>query len=671
MKAFNGFKKRALTDEQVLLAAGGHKALSDFFQCSGGTITGTTTINDSYLTINATKYGASTPNRVTITSGLPFGSAYTSSGMRLYSNGIGIRDPYCGITSGSGGNDAMWIRMVEETANSGYAEIATGDDGTEPIYIRQYNTSSAVVRTATILDGSGNTSFPGTVSGSFSGSLSGTSTLTTGLLGSGYTSGNSNIIKPFWNTKSDNRWIVKGPFSNDSDIVVVKDLNTKIATVYMQNNRWDCTRYYRILWSSGWSWSQGSYQNLPTASSTVVHYTPSAATYVGSLSGNASSATYATSAGSAPASDVYSWAKASSKPSYSWSEIGSKPISIEERSNNSPVSGAYAWGTYITIRNNNNWLEIYAPHTGTSSDRIRVQTGWSTDRQGWKSIAWTTDIPTQTSQLTNNSGYLTSHQDISGKVDKSGSSMTGVLTWGMPTQMLRFTTNASDNNSTGRSWYGIGTYTASDGYNWLNISDYWGINLTSRDNAHVCINGYVVCHAGNISSYAITSHQSLSHLLPLSGGTITGNLYVNQYIGVNAWSGYGSGACSAWYNGNTTHLVWDKSQEAPAFYASSDIRLKKDIINESKSIRSFRWKDTNEKSYGLIAQELEEQGHEELVSTKADGYKTVNYNSAMCMIIGQLENRIEELENKIRTLEQGGGHMNKINNVEPSNNYSL
>lgn len=31
-----------------------------------------------------------------------------------------------------------------------------------------------------------------------------------------------------------------------------------------------------------------------------------------------------------------------------------------------------------------------------------------------------TDIPTKTSQLTNDSGYLTSHQDISGKLDKTG-----------------------------------------------------------------------------------------------------------------------------------------------------------------------------------------------------------------------------------------------------------
>lgn len=37
-------------------------------------------------------------------------------------------------------------------------------------------------------------------------------------------------------------------------------------------------------------------------------------------------------------------------------------------------------------------------------------------------------VPTKVSELTNDSGYLTSHQDISGKVNKSGDTMTGSLT---------------------------------------------------------------------------------------------------------------------------------------------------------------------------------------------------------------------------------------------------
>lgn len=60
-------------------------------------------------------------------------------------------------------------------ANAGWAEIATGDDANEPIYVRQYKGAfTTLQRTATLLDGSGNTSFPGTVTATgFSGPLTG------------------------------------------------------------------------------------------------------------------------------------------------------------------------------------------------------------------------------------------------------------------------------------------------------------------------------------------------------------------------------------------------------------------------------------------------------------------------------------------------------------------
>ena len=48
--------------------------------------------------------------------------------------------------------------------NSGYVEIATCDDGTEPIYVRQYRgVFQELARTLTLLDGNGNSTFPGHV----------------------------------------------------------------------------------------------------------------------------------------------------------------------------------------------------------------------------------------------------------------------------------------------------------------------------------------------------------------------------------------------------------------------------------------------------------------------------------------------------------------------------
>jgi hypothetical protein len=74
-------------------------------------------------------------------------------------------------------NDQFRIRIGGTATNGGFVEIATADDGTEPIHVRQYTgVFTSLTRTATLLDGSGNTSFPGGVTATtFTGSLFGTS----------------------------------------------------------------------------------------------------------------------------------------------------------------------------------------------------------------------------------------------------------------------------------------------------------------------------------------------------------------------------------------------------------------------------------------------------------------------------------------------------------------
>lgn len=85
-----------------------------------------------------------------------------------------------------GDNDAFRI-AVGGSAKNGWVELATADDGTESIYVRQYadaKTDGFVTptRTATLLDGSGNTSFPGKVTApNFIGSLNGNAATATKL----------------------------------------------------------------------------------------------------------------------------------------------------------------------------------------------------------------------------------------------------------------------------------------------------------------------------------------------------------------------------------------------------------------------------------------------------------------------------------------------------------
>jgi len=114
---------------------------------------------------------------------------------------------------------------------------------------------------------------------------------------------------------------------------------------------------------------------------------------------------------------------------------------------------------------------------------------------------------------------------------------------------------------------------------------------------------------------------------------------------------------------------YSSSFTASSFYASSDKKLKTEIKPVSAdeptpSVYSFKWRDTSLQSYGFIAQELELQGYDDLVTTsREDGIKHVDYNAALSLAIGKLqaevdkmksdyERRISALEEKIKELKK-------------------
>lgn len=97
----------------------------------------------------------------------------STSGKKLYVNGdVGVAGTiYFEILSGGSERDLLYQQMADNDlfrircggpSNQGWVEIATADDGTEPIYVRQYTGAfSSIARTLTLLDGSGNTICPG------------------------------------------------------------------------------------------------------------------------------------------------------------------------------------------------------------------------------------------------------------------------------------------------------------------------------------------------------------------------------------------------------------------------------------------------------------------------------------------------------------------------------
>lgn len=138
----------------------------------------------------------------------------------------------------------------------------------------------------------------------------------------------------------------------------------------------------------------------------------------------------------------------------------------------------------------------------------------------------------------------------------------------------------------------------------------------------------------------------------------TGQIRTDGYLVTNG--GLTVGATSpnnGTYKIHCTGKIYASSDiYAAHFYENSDIQLKtniKSIINSDNvpKLREFDWVESGEHSYGFIAQELEEQGYSELVSTKEDGYKTVNYSAALSLVVAKLQKKISNLEKEIEDLK--------------------
>ena len=170
----------ALTDNNTTYSAGTGISLSGTtFSNSGvrsiasGSANGTISVNTNGTSADVAVKGlgsaAYTASTAYATASHNHDSTYlklsggTMTGDILFSDvGTGTRQ----IRFAAGSNDYARIAAGATATNAGYLEIATADDTNEPIYVRQYSgVFSSLTRTATLLDGSGNTSFPNTVSG--------------------------------------------------------------------------------------------------------------------------------------------------------------------------------------------------------------------------------------------------------------------------------------------------------------------------------------------------------------------------------------------------------------------------------------------------------------------------------------------------------------------------
>lgn len=164
----------------------------------------------------------------------------------------------------------------------------------------------------------------------------------------------------------------------------------------------------------------------------------------------------------------------------------------------------------------------------------------------------------------------------------------------------------------------------------------------------------------NATSYAASNTYVNSTFAPTADPTFTGNatfdtstLFVdgtNNRVGI----GTSSPAYILDVNGN---INASGTVYATHFDNVSDISLKeniitisspKDIIDNLNPV-SFNWKDTGEKSFGFIAQEVEKI-LPEIVHTKTDNTKTVSYIQLipfLIQIIKEQQQQIDDINNKL------------------------
>lgn len=195
----------------------------------------------------------------------------------------------------------------------------------------------------------------------------------------------------------------------------------------------------------------------------------------------------------------------------------------------------------------------------------------------------------------------------------------------------------------------VSLVTTGEKYAWNNKADAFTV---SSDNPTAAWSSSVVVGtvAGTELKFTMPANPAADYL-PLSGGTITGDLSIDKYLKVNAWPGYGTGSATFWYNGNNSMLIGDSfGIQCSGFYVSSSRKVKEninptkvsgeDMIN-SVNVVDFNYIDdeTHAPKVGFIAEDTDP-----LFSTR----ERRAMDSANC--IGILMKAVQELSTKVKNL---------------------
>lgn len=327
-------------------------------------------------------------------------SGGTLTGDLLFSNsGTTFRQ----IRGTCGDNDFWRIGGGATGNNAGYMEIATADDGTEPIYVRQYSgTFSTITRTATLLDGSGNTSFPGTVAAAkFKGALEGNaSTASNAYTVNGHTV-NSNVPSNAKFTDTNTWRPIQDNLTSTSTSESLSANQGRVLKGLVDGKANSSHTHNSIA-------AVGNEQISATAYGSGLHFKP-----------------YYNSDGPTTYGNILE---------YTSTNTGGGQLAME-------------------------WTGSQTESDGTDSNVGRVYyrskrdcvAGWTK----WMTLAYINDIPTKLSQLTNDKGFVTG--SVSGNtVTINGASTTWTNTWrGIQDNLTSSSTSDSLSANQGRILKGL------------------------------------------------------------------------------------------------------------------------------------------------------------------------------------------------------------------------
>ena len=465
-------------------------------------------------------------------------------------------------------NDFFRIR-VGGGSNAGWVEIATADDGTEPIYVRQYTgVFSSLTRTATLLDGSGNTSFPGTVTApTFSGSLSGVSSQVT----INYNNDSNSTYQLLWGSGNSVYGTSQVYVNPNSDVIYA--------------------RGGYISPGNPWSTSDSAFfpNGITTAGSRNWIY---GATFIGNAPGNGQGV------------DIGASGNAYFRSNVGTSSHGSSARFLEIQSANGnfiPYSfeseyGNHSWGTVARFRINQSGADRPSIQFSSASNDTRWNVGYCyaddnfrvTQNMGYRNDNSTTDGWGTERFRINTDGNT--YAAIGGTLYANGntvlhsanySSYALPLSGGTVTGVAYFLTNnggylgsldssklqvySTSNNSAFMSFHKAGNYAVNFGLDadnvmriggWSTSANRWQLDMSGNQTIAGTYYGSGAGLTGTASSlsvgYATNANQAYSFPTSYAGG-VQGNpqVYFNQSVGLKvamtgAWSVWSD---TLWVNG--------------------------------------------------------------------------------------------------------------------------